>query len=210
MELATHSSETLETESASNRSPLSHRSRDLSSASVYVPSSDMKTLDGSSRSSRLEALDDQGLVPTSPVAIGTAEFSQGEALGDQIISLVSTVVHGSSLSSHSEFLADQSGRSVSSLAYPDEGSMPLQAETLDNSLTPRFLARDETLEREDLMLSSSFSSSSSSRSLFLGSNSSSYSSTHWSSTWSWDRETKPPSSLYPHRDIEPSMVVGSH
>lgn len=207
MDLVTHFPETLETESAPFRSLLSHHSRDGSSASARVPIPDMKTLNGSLRSSRFEALDDQGLVPTSPMVNRSSEFPIGEALGDQFLGPASTVIDGSSPSSHSKALANQSGPLVPSLLNPDGASLPLQSETLDGSLSSRFLAQEETLEHDDesLMLSSSLSSSSSSSSssspsLFPLSNS------RWSSPWSWNRETKPPFSSYLPREIEPTMV----
>ena len=192
MDLVTHFPETLETESAPFGSLLSHHSRDVSSVYAHVPTPDMKTLNGSSRSSRFEALDDQGLVPTSPMVDGSSEFSHGQGQGDQFLGPVSTVIHGSSPCSHSEALADQSGPLVPSLSNPDEASLPLQSETQDGSLSSRFMAQEETLGREDqsLMLSSS------------------YSYRHCSSPLSWSGETKPPFSSYFPRDIEPSMVVG--
>ncbi|RVW55866.1 Ubiquitin carboxyl-terminal hydrolase 21 [Vitis vinifera] len=67
IDLVTHFPKTLETESTPFRSLLSHHSRDGSSTSACVPVPDMKTLTGSLRSSRFEALDDQSLVPTSPM-----------------------------------------------------------------------------------------------------------------------------------------------
>ena len=189
IDLVTHFPKTLETESTPFRSLLSHHSRDGSSTSACVPVPDMKTLTGSLRSSRFEALDDQSLVPTSPMVNGSSEFPLGEALADQFLGPASTVIDGSSPSSHSKALANQSVSLVPSILNLDGAFLSLQSETLDGSLSSRSLAQEETLEHEDenLMLFSSLSSSS-------------------TSPWSWNRETKPPFSSYLPREIEPTMV----
>ncbi|WKA10820.1 hypothetical protein VitviT2T_028374 [Vitis vinifera] len=123
IDLVTHFPKTLETESTPFRSLLSHHSRDGSSTSACVPVPDMKTLTGSLRSSRFEALDDQSLVPTSPMVNGSSEFPLGEALADQFLGPASTVIDGSSPSSHSKALANQSVSLEETLEHEDENLM---------------------------------------------------------------------------------------
>lgn len=215
MDLVTHFPETLESESTLLRSLPSHRSPDGSSASALVPAPPTETLNGSSGSSGFQALDDQGLVPASPMENRPSDFPHEEATSDRFLGSVSTVVDGYSPSSHAKALLDQSGPLVPSILDSNGASFPLQSETLDGSLSPRFLAQEETLEHgdESPMLSSSLSSTSSSASsspsLFPVSNFSSHSYSRWSSSWSWNRETKPSFSSYISQEIEPSMVVGS-
>ena len=138
--MVTHFPKTLETESTPFRSLLSHHSRDGSSTSACVPVLDMKTLTGSLRSSRFEALDDQSLVPTLPMVNGSSEFPLGEALADQFLGPASTVIDGSSPSSHSKALANQSVSLVPSILNLDGAFLSLQSETLDGSLSSRSLA----------------------------------------------------------------------